>query len=372
MSPGSKSSVTLGSRARPALLVVSAWTLVGLGVFLQDVALASSSRRPPPGWSDALFILEDVWIWAAYTPAIVWLARRFPLDGGGWRRHAPIHAAAALGIAVLDAALGRLMAAWLRAPAPAPALLLVFERTVLLSVYSYLAVLALGHALRFRRLYLDRRLAAAELERQLAETRLGALEAQLRPHFLFNALHTVASLVRAGDSQGAVRTIAGLGDLLRAALQEGGQEVTLREELALTTRYLEIERTRHRDRLETAIEVDPGALDALVPRFLLQPVVENAVRHGVEPVAGPGRVEVRAARSGASLRLEVRDSGPGPQAAGRPGQAGSGVGLRNTRARLWHLYGAAQRLDLEAAPGGGTVVVIELPWRAGALAGGVA
>src|SRR5512138_535923 len=336
-----------------------AWSVVGL-LSLSQLWLQARADGPRLEWPRVARVLEDVWAWAAYTPAILWLAERLPLEAGRWRRRLPVHAAIALGFAFLDAVLAVLLARAL-GPSPAPGVLAVLTRLATLSVLSYFAVLGIGHALRYQRLHADERLHASELERQLAQARLGALEAQLRPHFLFNALHAVSSLVRGGDRQGAIRTIAGLGELLRAALRDGGdQEILLADELRFAERYLDLERVRFEDRLAVRFEVDPAVADALVPRFVLQPLLENAVRHGVERRAAGGTVVVRAAREDASLRLDVLDGGPGPA---QPHPGGSGVGLANTTARLRHLYGLAARLDVEAAPDGGTRARIVLPYR---------
>ncbi len=336
-----------------------AWSVVGL-LSLSQMWLQARSDGPPLEWRRVARLLEDVWAWAAYTPAILWLAERLPLEAGRWRRRLPAHAALALGFAFLDAVLAVLLARAL-GPSPAPGIVAVLARLVTLSVLSYFAVLGIGHALRYQRLHADERLHASELERQLAQARLGALEAQLRPHFLFNALHAVSSLVRAGDRQGAIRTIAGLGELLRAALRDGGdQEILLADELRFAERYLEIERVRFEDRLGVRFDVDPRAVDALVPRFVLQPLLENAVRHGVERRVAGGTVVVRAAREGASLRLDVVDGGAGPA---QPGAGGNGIGLANTSARLRHLYGLAGRLEVEPAEDGGTRARIVLPYR---------
>lgn len=336
-----------------------AWSVVGL-LSLSQMWLQARSDGPPVEWRRVARLLEDVWAWAAYTPAILWLAERLPLEAGRWRRRLPAHAAVALGFALLDAVLAVLLARAL-GPSPAPGIAAVFTRLVTLSVLSYFAVLGIGHALRYQRLHADERLHASELERQLAQARLGALEAQLRPHFLFNALHAVSSLVRAGDRQAAIRTIAGLGELLRAALRDGGdQEIPLADELRFAERYLDIERVRFEDRLVVRFDVDPAVADALVPRFVLQPLLENAVRHGIEPRAAGGAVVVRAAREEGWLRVDVVDGGSGP-AQPRPG--GNGVGLANTSARLRHLYGLAGRLEVEPAPDGGTRARIVLPYR---------
>ncbi len=337
-----------------------AWSVVGLLSLSQMWLQSRSELGPPLEWRRVARLLEDVWAWSAYTPVILWLAGRLPLEADRWRRRLPVHVAIALGFALLDAVLAVLLARAI-GPSPAPGLAVVFTRLVTLSVLSYFAVLGIGHALRYQRLHADERLHASELERQLAQARLGALEAQLRPHFLFNALHAVASLVRAGDRQAAVRTIAGLGELLRAALRDGGdQEILLSDELRFAERYLDVERVRFEDRLAVRFEVDPEIADALVPRFVLQPLLENAVRHGIEGRSAGGSVAVRAARDGAALRLEVVDGGAGPA---QPRPRGNGVGLANTSARLRHLYGPEGRLDVEPVPDGGTRARILLPYR---------
>jgi len=350
------------ARRTRAVLVLGGWTGVGVAtsamLWFQGL---DHTLADPLNVKRVARILVDVWMWAAYTPVVFQLARRLPLSASSWRANLPVHVLCALAAAVIDSLVALWISPWL-GPYRANTFLAFFTRTASISVYCYVAVLTLGHALEYHRLWTDHRLRAAELERQVAETRLGVLEAQLRPHFLFNALHTVGSLVRAGEQSAAVSAIARLGDLLRQALRGGSQqEVTLREELIFATHYLELERARFRDRLETRVDVEPALLDALVPRFILQPLVENAVRHGIEPSEHPGRVEVSAARSGDSLHLAVTDTGPGPIVV-RSGRGG--IGLGNTRERLRHLYGPAASVDLEARPGGGSVVRVVLPYHA--------
>ncbi len=350
-------------RRRVALRTLAAaflaWTIVGLLCLSQMWLQTVSDGAPPLEWRRAARLCEDVWAWALYTPLILWLAERLPVDGGRWLRRVPLHGAFALGFAAVDA----LLATWaapVLGPFPAHGFTSAFARMATLGVLSYFAVLGIGHALRYQRLHAEGRLHASELERQLAQARLGALEAQLRPHFLFNALHAVASLVREGQQKVAIRTLAALGEILRAALREGGdQEIPLDEEVRLAQRYLEIEQARFEDRLRVTIDVDGRLGGALVPRFVLQPILENAVRHGIEPRVSGGSITLRAVREGASLRLEVVDSGASPA---RPGVRGSGVGLANTRARLRHLYGDQGRFELEAVPGA-TVARITVPYR---------
>jgi two-component system LytT family sensor kinase len=336
-----------------------AWSVVGLVSLSQLWVEAMSQRAPPLDWRRVGRLFQDVWAWAGYTPVILWLADRLPLDRERWGRRLPVHAAIALGFTGVDALLATLFAPLL-GPSPAHGILAALARHATAAVLSYFAVLGIGHALRYQRLHAQGRLHASELERQLAQARLGVLEAQLRPHFLFNALHAVASLVRAGDQKGAIRTIAGLGEILRAALRDGDeQEIPLAEELRLAERYLEIERARFEDRLAVRIETDALG-DALVPRFVLQPLLENAVRHGIAPRPAGGAITVRAARAEAALVLEVIDRGAGRA---QPRVHGTGVGLANTRARLRHLYGPAASLALETEADGTTVARVVLPYR---------
>jgi LytS/YehU family sensor histidine kinase len=184
---------------------------------------------------------------------------------------------------------------------------------------------------------------------------------QLNPHFLFNTLHAISALVHK-DVEAADRMIARLSDLLRYALEStDAQEVPLRQELGFLNRYLEIEQTRFGDRLTVRLDIAPETLDALVPNLVLQPLVENAIRHGIEPRAKPGRIDLRARRENGRLKLEVCDNGVGLPSGRIPEE---GVGLSNTRARLQQLYGEGHCFELGDAPGGGLMVSVELPFRA--------
>jgi hypothetical protein len=349
-------------RAR-GLIVVGAWTLVAVVSASQWYAFRLSSGQPAP-WLPALYQnLASCWLWAGFTPGIVWLARRFPLDRGRWPRTAPLQLLFALGFAALDVVVDRAFAPWLSPGDPAHPILATFFGTSFINLFSYAAVVAVACAVDFHSLFVERRLAASRLEGELTAARLRALEMQLRPHFLFNTLHTVAALVRSGRNPDAVRTIAGLSDLLRAALRrDGAAEVPLRDELAFVERYLAIEQIRFQDRLEARIVADPAVLEALVPNLILQPLVENAIRHGVERRTAPGRITVAAGRRRETLVLRVEDA-CGCTDAPVAGGGGSGIGLSNTRARLRQLYGERQRLDLLATDGGGALAVVELPYH---------
>jgi sensor histidine kinase YesM len=192
------------------------------------------------------------------------------------------------------------------------------------------------------------------------EARLTALQTQLNPHFLFNTLHAISSLVER-DPRGVRRMIARLSELLRLTLERTEQqEVPLEQELAFLQRYLEIMQIRFQGSLEVETQVDPVVNEALVPTLILQPLVENAVKHGVSKVDGGGRIAVSARREGDRLVLSVRDNGPGLDGTDA---TESGLGLRNTRARLEHLYGAAQSLTLSALPDGGLIAEVRLPFH---------
>jgi two-component sensor histidine kinase len=199
---------------------------------------------------------------------------------------------------------------------------------------------------------------AALLQARLAEAQLAVLRTQLNPHFLFNTLHAISSLVER-DPRGVRRMIARLSDLLRHTLEQTSeQEVSLDRELELLGRYLDIMEVRFQGRLDVTQRIDDDVRDALVPNLVLQPLVENALKHGVTAIDGPGRIEITAHRSNDSVVLSVRDNGPGPSTS-----IAGGLGVRNTTARLSQLYGDRQHFSLRPAPGGGTIAEVTLPYR---------
>ena len=226
------------------------------------------------------------------------------------------------------------------------------------------AALAIDNARLYReaREARDRALKSARLESQLVRARLEALRAQLNPHFLFNALNVVAMLIRRGANEDALRAVVNLSELLRRVLAVGGTlEVSLREEMALVERYLEVEQLRFRDRLSVDIAIEPKVIEALVPGLVLQPLVENAIKHGIANVEGPGHVRISARHEARRLILRVADNGPGfPK---DWDTARSGVGLANTRERLERTYDGDYRLDVGHGATGGAVVEIEIPFR---------
>jgi two-component system, LytTR family, sensor kinase len=229
---------------------------------------------------------------------------------------------------------------------------------------TYFFLVGLGHAIEYWTEARERAVSAERLQTRLAEAQLDALQRQLQPHFLFNTLHTISSLMRS-DVESADLMIDRLSDLLRTSLRSKAQEVPVKQEIEILQSYVAIEQTRFRDRLTVSIDVASEVLDALVPQLLLQPLVENAVRHGIAPRARSGRIDIRVFRRGDDLQMDVRDSGDGAPPE-RLVALNHGVGLGNTRARLAHLYGERHRFIFANAPGGGFQVSVSIPFHVGA------
>ncbi len=343
-------------------LSLAVWTLVGL-FFAAQFYFASAQFGNPVTWRRALTsALADWYLFALLSIPVLWLARRFPLEEEAFWRNLTVHLAAS----GLFAVVYMVVRAWVgtfetAAPITFAA---VFNpmvvRTFHFNVLMYWVLISLSSVLRFYRKFRERELRAAELEKRLAEARLQALQMQLNPHFLFNTLNAISVLMHK-DAEAADRMLVRLSELLRLALESSEtQEVPLRQELAFLSRYLEIEQTRFGGRLEVTTEVGPETLDGLVPNLVLQPIVENAIRHGIGPRAGKGRVSLSARLEDGLLRLRVQDNGGG-LASPRPER--EGIGLSNTRARLLHLYGREQALRFETIPEGGLAVEIEIPFH---------
>ncbi len=301
-------------------------------------------------------------LWVPFTVLCLRLSERLPLRRERLGRAVTAHLGG-LAVMVLGRAAFVLLTqdviGWYARP---PQVGVVLVQSVANNVLTWLLLTAGAHALGLARSAHVRQRRADQLQAQLAEARLQGLAAQLRPHFLFNALNAVASLVHS-NPDGAERMLARLGDLLRHSLEAGGrQEVTLREEQAALAPYLDIERTRFGPRLEVEWHVAPDVLDACVPHLALQPLVENAIRHGLAPRAEPGRVRISAERDGGALRVQVQDDGLGLPGGVAPARSG-GVGLSNLRARLATLYGPRAVLELKPGTPRGTVAELRLPLR---------
>ncbi|HEX8502256.1 MAG TPA: histidine kinase [Pyrinomonadaceae bacterium] len=337
------------------------WALVGLFFSSQIYFYFYGTAKQVPFPRALAWQMSAVVINALSTPLVLRLARRYRVERQTWRRTLPLHLLAGAVVSVtwsayhivLDSAFFGNLATFKWSGLPR----LIFVN-IDKELLVYAIIVVISHAADYYQRYREGELRASQAQLQ-------ALKMQLHPHFLFNALHSISALVHT-DPEAADKMIARLGDFLRLTLESSAaQVVPVRQEIEFLNCYLEIERIRFRDRLTTRIEVEPQVLDCRVPNLILQPIVENAIRHGVSQRSAPGHVEVRAARAGSLLRLEVRDNGrglpEGAPASAAHGPKGGGVGLANTRARLQRLYGAAYRFDLSNSPAGGAVVTIEIP-----------
>ena len=313
-----------------------------------------------PWWKYFQWGVTQLYIWWALTPLLALLVRRFPLER---ERPAPAALAyvpaGAVVIPVWSAAFTFLYWALGGPGAPGSAAELPVMwwvellRRLPILLLTYLVLVLNLVALDYYRKYRDR-------EYRLVQAQLEALKAQLQPHFLFNTLNSISTLMHE-DVEAADRMVVNLGGLLRATLSEvGGQEVSLRRELEVLDLYLRIQLVRFQDRLKVNVDVDPRALEACVPNLVLQPLVENAIKHGIAPHSVDGRVDIGARLEGSTLVLRVRDDGPGIQ---EQSETKEGVGLSNTRARLERLYGAAQSLRYGNSPEGGFEVELKIPFR---------
>ena len=335
-------------------LIFAGWTFLGLFFASQTYLTYLYTEGKAPGGLIVKLSLAEWYVWAVLTPPIVWLARRFPLERGRLLRALAVHVPVSLVLAAVKFQLDVVVRQTLLGIPGLPNVMNKLHPNIV----TYWVIVGLSLAYSYYRKYQERELRASQLEAQLAQAELQALRMQLHPHFLFNTLHAIATLVHR-DPEAADRMIARLSDLLRLTLENlGVQEVPLKQELEFLERYLEIEKMRFAERLAVALDVAPEALDARVPYLLLQPLVENAIRHAVAPRAAGGRIELRAAVRDSALHLELRDDGPGLS-----GSPAEGLGLANTRARLERLYGPAHHFALADAPGGGLLVRMKLPLR---------
>ena len=336
------------------------WTLLGLS-FASQFYISSAKAGLEVSWRQAVsYALGDWYVFAALSVPVIQLARRFRFEAGTWAWSLAAHLLGAVTFSFAYMVVRAWIGQWQSGASFAEAFRPLLVKTWHFNLLVYCVILAVSQAFDYYRKYRERELHASELEKNLAQAKLHALQMQLNPHFLFNTLHSISSLMHK-DVEAADRMIVRLSDLLRAALENSDtQEVTLRHELEFLQSYLEIEQIRFGNRLTVKLDIAPDTLEAQVPNLILQPLVENAIRHGIEPHARPGRIELRAHRQAGELALDVCDNGAGLPNQG-PGR--EGVGLSNTRARLQELYGKAHRFELGSAPGGGLLVQLVIPFR---------
>lgn len=343
------------ARPNPWLAAVGIWAVLGLVSFASRSLPGAVGAEPG---ARLIYHLVHILTLGALTGSVVWVTRRTETWAPWSRLTLHIGLAATFAGAVAFVGAAALLGG---SPGAAPPLA-TFE----LHFLAYFAVLALTHAVDFFAWWRDQRIdearlaaQSARLETQLARTELQILRSQLDPHFLFNALHVISELVHVDPSR-ADHMVARLGDLLRmSAALARSNDVALRNELDFVNAYLEIQEARFGGRLRVVRDVDAGTLDAAVPSLVVQPLVENAIRHGTSRRATGGRIDIVTRRRGGSLVIEVMDDGPGLPADQAPDE---GIGIGHTRARLAQLYGGDGELELEPRPGGGTTARIRLPF----------
>jgi hypothetical protein len=371
---------------RQLLRWVGIWSVACL-IFVSQNALRYIMRGQPVDWFSALWAEALYWVpWLVMTPVLIATARRKPLGSGAPRSNIAWHLAVMVVFSVIQvvgsdalqyAALVRHGAFTGTNPLPDP--IGVYRRSfpalLITAWWKYWVFMGLYYAFDYHRRFREREVAAAQLETQLATAHLQALRMQLHPHFLFNALHSAAMLTMM-DPEAAHRVLVQLSALLRTTLdRSAAAEVPLSEEIDFVDRYLAIERIRFQDRLQVEIEASDDALSAVVPNLILQPLVENAVRHGIARRTDARRLTIRGARQHGALVLEVEDDGPGLPGGWTNGRSngGGGVGLSNVRARLDRMYGEHARLELlrpagaDGRPGQGVVARVTIPYRRAAM-----
>jgi len=336
------------------------WTAIGLS-FAFQFYVSSAKAGLDVSWKQAVgYALGDWYVFALLSIPVVWLAGRFQFESGKRLLSLAVHIPSSLAFSLAYMVLRAWIGTWQSEASFADAFQPLLVKTWHFNLLIYWVIVAVSFAFDYYHKYRERELRAVELEKRLAQAKLQALQMQLNPHFLFNSLHSISSLMHQ-DVDAADRMIVRLSDLLRAALDNSdAQEVTLGKEIEFLKRYLEIEQIRFGKRLTVQMDVAMDTLDAQVPNLILQPLVENAIRHGIEPHAKPGRIELRSKREADVLTLEVCDNGAGLVA---DKSLVENVGLSNTRARLQTLHAGAHRLEFHNVPGGGLRVRLAIPFR---------
>lgn len=356
------------TRVRTAALHLAGWTAIALIAASQSILTylaAGGEVRVRP----VILLSLALWYsWAALSPVIWSAARRLPLYGSGWPLRVLAHIGINAALAVVAALLYRVLRFAIGIP-PRGDYAVMIASGLNTALLVYWALVAIAHAMAYYRRSEARRRAAVEKDRQLVEAKLEALRGQMQPHFLFNTLHAIAARVRE-DPRGAEDMLGELGELLRTGLHSSpAHEIALAEELQLVDRYIAIQRVRFQGRMRVEREIDPAALPALVPVLLLQPLVENAIEHGIAQRLSGGTLRITAScvagalseSNAAHVVVQVADDGGASDAAGLE-QERWGIGLSNTRARLEQLYGAAGQLEL-AITNSGVTATVRIPFR---------
>ena len=343
---------------KPWLVIAAVWTVLGLLSASQHVAFRAYSGQPPHYGAVIGRTLLDWYTCAIFTPAIFAVARRYRLDTPGRLKRVPIHLLACVSFIVLKLALFIPLAnafGWLNGE-------VVFVEWLYADGFAltlvYATVAGARYALDYHERYRERLIKTAELESRLSRVQLDAVRARLHPHFLFNSLNALSTLIHKNPAA-ADRMVLELGELLRQTISDSAPvEVPLRVELGFIERYLNVMQVRFGERLRVAIDVPAEVRDAYVPNMVMQPLVENAIVHGIGQSANAGEIIVRARRERETLELSVLDDGPG-----LPAGSSERVGLRNTRLLLQQLYQEGQSVELTGRASGGVVASVRLPFH---------
>ncbi|MDQ4121088.1 MAG: histidine kinase [Acidobacteriota bacterium] len=357
--------------------ILAAWAAVALVFAGQSYFYGLVTGENKDWWRVFWWTFVDWYLWALLSPAIFWLARHYNFEAGSWAKSLSIHTIAAVIFSLAHLVLQsfiQTLTKWSKFDGNdlfLTTFVFLFFKKIHLNLLTYAALIGINHAARLYRSNQARiaeahRLAAEkhQLAADLAHAQLTALQMQLNPHFLFNALNTLSEMIHQ-NPKSADKMVARLGDLLRMSLErEYAAEVPLDKELEFLRKYLEIEQLRFHDRLTVSFDVSPETLKACVPSLILQPLAENAVKHGVAAIPGEGRIEIVTERSDNKLKLIIRDNGAGlPENWQTSIGERERIGLSNTRARLRQLYDGNSRFEIRGAAAGGTEVLIEIPFK---------
>jgi sensor histidine kinase YesM len=357
-------------------LLLRGWGLILIVCFLIGITFAaqyyiySMQKGYPMNWKDTLSEQIPFWmIWGLLAPLIFRFIQHVPIDRERWVRGVLLHIPAAIVFSILHLAIYLLILFVIQerelvenSKSLNKFLALISRLNFGMRAWSYLMLVAFAYAADFYQRYQQGAVRTSQLETQLAQAQLQALKMQLHPHFLFNTLNSISALIRK-NVDAADAMIARLGDFLRLTLRSSGtQEVTIQQEVEFLKCYLDIERIRFQDRLSVEINIDPDVAQAKVPNLILQPVVENAIRHGIATHNDPGKIEISAQSNNSWLEVCVSDNGPGlPRKNNGDADIKEGVGLKNTRSRLDQLYGSKYKFELSDASGGGLEVRLRIP-----------
>jgi len=365
-------SSTAKSKVIKWVAIWGVWTLFALFFASQFALQTQFSRNPVPFWRILGWQLISGYIWFAFTPLILYLARRFPFEMGHWKTSLPVHIICgfliSLSVQVFDTyiltKLGYPPGMEFASFGEAYKFFLSFNLHLQLLIYW--GVVGIWSMYNYYQKYRERELQTSKLEARLAQSRLQVLKMQLHPHFLFNTLNAISELTHR-DPDAADRMLTDLSDLLRMSFENlEVQEVSLQQELEFLKKYIEIEQMRFHDRLTVELAIAPETLDASVPNMILQPLVENAIKHGIGPRATGGRIDIATARNNGHLEITVSDNGLGIPFHDTDG-LNEGVGLSNTRRRLKHLYGDKHKFQIVSGGEHGVTVSLEIPFSESVL-----